>query len=316
VIGVEEATTLTSRKYQDISTCCRTSKPNWRPRIYSTTNPGGVGHAWYRARFVAPMVERREAATRFVPARVGDNTFNNPEYRKILEGLSGWQKRAWLEGDWDIAAGQFFTTFRRDVHVVEDFDDARAVEWFAALDYGFAHYTVCLLGCRDGDGNTFIVDEHAERLWLPQRHAMAIRLMLARHKISDRKLELTDLKRFVAGADVFSRQSDGTTIAAQYAKHGIALRCANVDRVNGWAEVLQGLGDVDGGVRPTLFIHKRCGRLVETLPALQHDPNRPEDVLKVDADEDGVGGDDAADTLRYLVATKSRAVAQRKLRGL
>ena len=50
--------------------------------------------------------------------------------------------------------------------------------------------------------------------------------------------------------------------------------------------------------------------------SLQHDPNRREDVLKVDADEDGVGGDDAADCLRYLVATKSRAVTQRKLRGL
>ena len=43
---------------------------------------------------------------------------------------------------------------------------------------------------------------------------------------------------------------------------------------------------------------------------------RPEDVLKVDADEDGVGGDDAADCLRYLVATKSRTITQRKLRGL
>jgi hypothetical protein len=31
---------------------------------------------------------------------------------------------------------------------------------------------------------------------------------------------------------------------------------------------------------------------------------------------DIVGGDDAADTLRYLVATKSRTVVQRKLRGL
>lgn len=321
VIGVEEGTTLTSRKYQDISTCCRTSKPNWRPRMYSTTNPGGIGHAWYRTRFVLPMREGRELDTRFIPARVGDNAFNNPEYRKILEGLTGWQKRAWLDGDWDIAAGQFFTTFRRDVHVIEDFDDSRAVEWFAALDYGFAHYTVCLLGCRDGDGNTFIVDEHAERMWLPQRHAAAIKAMLARHRIGDRKLELGDLKRFVAGADVFSRQSDGTTIAAQYAKHGISLRCANTDRVNGWAEVMQGLGEpnlgvAEGGVRPTLFIHRRCARLVETLPALQHDPSRPEDVLKVDADEEGVGGDDAADTLRYLVATKSRAVTQRKLRGL
>jgi hypothetical protein len=115
---------------------------------------------------------------------------------------------------------------------------------------------------------------------------------------------------------VFSRQSDGTTIAGQYAKLGITLRCANTDRVNGWAEILQGFGDVDGGVKPTLFIHKRCGRLLETLPALQHDPNRPEDVLKVDCDEDGIGGDDAADVLRYLVATKSRTITQRKLRGL
>jgi hypothetical protein len=39
-------------------------------------------------------------------------------------------------------------------------------------------------------------------------------------------------------------------------------------------------------------------------------------VLKVDADEDGVGGHDAADSLRYLVATRERKVTQRKLRGL
>ena len=64
-----------------------------------------------------------------------------------------------------------------------------------------------------------------------------------------------------------------------------------------------------------LFIRERCTRLLETLPVLQHDPNRPEDVLKVDADEEGVGGDDAADALRYLVATKSRTVTVRKLKG-
>ena len=130
--------------------------------------------------------------------------------------------------------------------------------------------------------------------------------MLGRHKIGDRKLELGDLKRFVAGADVFSRQSDGTTIAAQYGRHGINLRCANTDRVNGWAEILTRFGEPGSGISPTLFIHQRCGRLIETLPTLQHDPNRPEDVLKVDAGEEGIGGDDAADALGYLVATKSR----------
>ena len=88
------------------------------------------------------------------------------------------------------------------------------------------------------------------------------------------------------------------------------------------AEILTRFGEVSAtpgdqaSIRPTLFIHQRCGRLIETLPTLQHDPNRSEDVLKVDADEEGVGGDDAADALRYLVATKSRAVTQRKLRGL
>ena len=316
VIGIEEATTLTARKYQDISTCCRTSKPNWRPRIYSTTNPGGVGHGWYRTRFVLPLLEKRETETRFIAARVTDNRWNNPEYVRVLENLTGWQKRAWLDGDWDIAAGQYFTTLRREVHVIADFDDSRAREWFVAMDYGFAHYTVVLLGCTDGDGNIFVVDEHAERLWLPQRHAAAIKAMIGRWKMGDRRLEISDLKRFVAGADVFSRQSDGTTIAAQYAKLGIALRPANMDRINGWAELMTRFGDVDAGIRPTLFVHQRCGRLIETLPSLQHDPNRPEDVLKVDADEDGIGGDDAADCLRYLVATKSRTITQRKLRGL
>ena len=336
VIGIEEATTLTSRKYQDITTCCRTSKPNWRPRIYSTTNPGGVGHGWYRKRFIEPWQRRVETETRFVAARVSDNPFNNPEYRRVLENLGGWQRRAWLDGDWDLAAGQFFTSFRREAHVVSDFDESRAREWFCSVDYGFAHYTVVLLGCTDGDGNLFIVDEHAERLWLPQRHGAAIKAMLGRHQmngvvamrgmprlsmrsqeeVQTRPLLLTDLRRFVAGTDVFSRQSDGTTIAAQYGREGITLKPANMDRVNGWAEVRQKVGDPEAGIAPRLFIHQRCGRLIETLPMLQHDPNRPEDVLKVDADEDGVGGDDAADALRYLVATKSRTVAQRKLRGL
>ena len=327
VIGIEEATTLTARKYQDITTCCRTSKPNWRPRIYSTTNPGGVGHGWYRKRFIEPWQRHAETETRFVAARVTDNRWNNPEYMRVLEGLTGWQRRAWLDGDWDIAAGQFFTTLRREVHVVSDFDETRAREWFCALDYGFTHYTVVLLGCTDGDGNLFVVDEHAERLWLPQRHAPAIAAMLARHLVNaecgmrsaecrKRPLAMSDLKRFVAGADVFSRQSDGSTVASQYAKLGITLKPASMDRVNGWAEILHRFGDPANGVKPRLFIHERCARLVETLPALQHDPNRPEDVLKVDADEDGVGGDDAADALRYLVATKSRTVTQRKLRGL
>lgn len=342
VIGIEEATTLSERKYKDIATCCRTSKRNFRPRIYSTTNPGGVGHGWYKKLFVdphyksegrnpksegSPKPETRDSqfelrdsfglrtsdfglcSTRFIPARVTDNCFTNAEYGTQLSRLTGWQRRAWFQGDWDIAAGQFFTRFNRDTHVIDKFDARRARQWFAALDYGFTHYTVVLLGCRDGDGNIIVVDEHAERQWLPERHAMHIHAMLVRHE-----LEPENLARFVAGTDVFSTQFDGTTIARQYGQMGLHLRRANTDRINGWAELLRRFGDPEAGIKPSLFIHARCARLIETIPLLQHDPMRPEDVLKVDVDEDGVGGDDAADALRYLVHTQPAKMQVLKLR--
>jgi hypothetical protein len=119
-----------------------------------------------------------------------------------------------------------------------------------------------------------------------------------------------------AGGDVYSRQCDGTTIASHYSSLGVSLRQANTNRTQGWAEILQRLGDPDAGVKPTLFIHKRCTRLLESLPYLQHDPDHPADVLKSNTNEEGVGGDDAADALRYLVASKVPRCYVTKLRGL
>ena len=40
------------------------------------------------------------------------------------------------------------------------------------------------------------------------------------------------------------------------------------------------------------------------------------DMLKVDADEEGVGGADAADAFRYLAPKKARTVTERKLEGV
>jgi len=316
VIAIEEATTLTARKHQDIITCCRSSKtlPNgepWRPRIYSTTNPGGVGHGWYRSMYVEPCRNGVETETRFIPARVTDNVFIDRDYASRLSQMPGWQKRAWYDGDWDIAAGQFFTKFSRDVHVIDEFNPRRAREWTAAFDYGFSHYTVALLGCTDGDDNFFIMDEHAARQWLPQQHAEAIVNMCGRHG-----LKVYNLRRFVAGSDVFSPGYDGRTIAEQYSDLGIHFSQANTERIHGWAEILRRLGDPQSRIRPKLFIHRRCKRLIDCLPLLQHDPDRPEDVLKMDVDDEGNGGDDAADALRYLVATRAPKIYVRHLTGL
>ena len=124
------------------------------------------------------------------------------------------------------------------------------------------------------------------------------------------------LSRFVAGSDMFGSESHGESVAKQYRELGLGLRAANMDRASGWSAILQRLGDPAAGFRPSLFIHQRCRRLLECLPYLQHDPDRPGDVLKTNITEDGVGGDDAADALRYLVATKVPKFYMRKLRGL
>jgi len=341
VIGIEEATQLTSRKYEDISTCCRTSKPDWRPRIYSTTNPGGIGHQWYFDKFIVPNQSGQESTTRFIAARVDDNAFINPEYKFELANRTGWQRAAWYQGLWTISAGQYFRTFNPAIHVLADnFKPHGDEEWFASLDYGFTHLNAALLACQDHVGNIYIIDEHAERFWIPQRHAQAIKAMCAQHNIYCTTDHLKEnllarypyrcseqdrlwyqlksrriLSRFVAGIDICRSESSGETIAKQYSAHGINLTTANMDRVSGWSAVAQRLGDPEVGIQPTLFIHPRCRKLIACLPFLQHDLDKPGDALKTNINEEGLGGDDLADALRYLVATPARKIYVRKLSG-
>jgi hypothetical protein len=303
VIGVEEATTLTWRKFQAIQSVNRSSKPNWRPRIYTTTNPGGVGHAWYKNRFVNPSRAGQETETRFIQATVDDNRFVNPEYEQKLNQLTGWLLRAWRYGDWDIAAGQFFTTFRYDVHVKQPFFTRIPSHWrvWCSMDYGYIHPTVVHLWAEDDDGIIYTVDEHLASRWQVSQHSDAIKTMLARWSVS-----IDRLWTFVAGADVFAKKDEGPTVAGKYKQQGIRLKSANMDRINGWAEMLARLGDVEADILPTWVIFERAARLIETLPMLEHDPNRPEDVLKVDIDDDGIGGDDAGDCARYGVMAAHR----------
>ena len=108
---------------------------------------------------------------------------------------------------------------------------------------------------------------------------------------------------------------NGRAIADEYAAEGLNLKPANTDRINGWASIIRRLGDPASGVRPRMFIDPRCAKLIAQIPQLQHDPSRPEDVLKIDVDDEtGEGGDDAADACRYLVQTISPTTTLQKLK--
>lgn len=298
---IEEATQLSFSKWKNILSCLRTSKDGWRPRVYCPTNPGGIGHGWYKQIFVDPYRIKAERDTRYIHTTVHDNAHVNKEYLQYLESLTGWQRESWLNGSWDIAAGQFFTNFRttgKDCHVVDNVPANLAVKWMAGFDYGWSHYSVFLTAFEDDAGRMFITDEYGERHRPPQEHARGYFSMLARQRVHPYQISHVS-----AGPDVFSRESDGTTVADQYRKLGVELACGKIDRVNGWAEVLRRLGDPDNGIKPTLFIHRRCRRLIDQLPLMIHNPNKPEDLEKIDVDEEGNGGDDFVDALRMVVAS-------------
>ena len=301
VIVIEEATTLSLVKYRALRDSNRTSKQGFRPRIYASTNPGGVGHGWFKATFIVPARRHKESDTRFIFGTVDDNLFNDPDYRRKLEENTGWRLQAYRYGDWDIAAGQYFSTWRHDAIVKTDVEIMPGSDTWCSLDYGFQHPTAVYL-FSEHDGKKQVIDEHWRRHALVPEHSADIKRMLKRHG-----LEVKDLKAFVASPDAFAKKGNesGKTIADEYADNGIVLTRANDDRVSGAAFMLKLLGrDADeknevAAIAPQIEIHERCAKLIDNIPTLQHDPHRPEDVLKVDVDEEGNGGDDPYDACRY-----------------
>lgn len=304
LIVIEELTTLSKTKYQALLDSNRSSKPSFRPRIYATFNPGGIGHAWVKALFITPWRKKEETETRFIFGTVEDNVFNNPEYRKNLEKNVGWRLRAYRYGDWDIAAGQFFSNWQHSRIVKSDLEIMPGSLSWATLDYGFQHPTVVYL-MSEYDGKIQFIDEFWGQKGLVPENSDAIKAMLERRGVT-----LAQLKNFVAGHDVFAKKGNASekTIADEYADNGIRLTRANIDRINGAAFLLKLLGraatETHPEIEPLIEISDRCVRLIECLPAMQHDPNRPEDVLKVNVDEEGNGGDDPYDAARYGVMVR------------
>lgn len=298
--AIEELTQLSKAKVELLRGSIRTAKPDWRPRVYGTTNPGGIGHQYFRTTFVLPWRAGQESETMFLPASADENRYLDAGYRKWLNGLSGTLGKMWRDGDWDVAGGAFFTNWNHD-RVVRDAPNPLPSHWhyWLAMDYGFHHWTMIYLLAQDGDGTIWIVDELAMRHALVSQVVFALLALLARNGIAQHQIAT-----FVAGGDCFSRESNGRTIADSWHDEGWILVRAMLDRKAGAAEWLRRLGNDAAGVPCTVRICSRCVRLIETIPMLLSNPRDPEDVLKIDCDEDGEGGDDSYDASRYGIVDR------------
>jgi phage terminase large subunit len=138
VIVIEECTQISETKKDKIRGSLRTSKPDWKPRIYLDTNADGIGLQWFKRMFVVPWRMGDQRLTRFFDVSGIYNPFTNPEYEAWLDTLTGPLRKAWKEGDWDAFAGMAFPTWRHDRHVCSPFEIPADWPKWRAVDWGKA----------------------------------------------------------------------------------------------------------------------------------------------------------------------------------
>jgi len=312
IITVEEASRLSSKAHEHIRASNRSSKyanngRPWRPRRYYTTNPLGVGHMFFKKRFVDNERARLlgkpyDPKHRFIFTTVDDNLFLNPEYAATLDEMTGVEYQAYRLGNWDVSAGAYFDQWNELIHVIPALTardvEKTMIELWCSMDIGFQHWNAVQLHGRDRYGNTYTIDEMMHRQTHPPEVAADVLEWLDGYG-----LHISDLRVFTAGTDAFAEDSSAQqTTDEQYADAGIMLTPAEVgpgSRVGGAQLISRLLGNPEQG-RPAIWAcTEKCEYLKECLPFLEKNPNKPEDVLKVDANDSGVGGDDPYDCLRH-----------------
>lgn len=314
-IGWDELTQWPSAyPYRYLRARLRSAKRVERKRIRSAANPGGVGHHWVKAMFIdpapggyTPILDPETGMRRmFIPARLKDNAVllaHDPNYAGRLRGLGSPELvRAWLEGDWSVIQGAYFTEFRMDRHVIAP--RALPAHWtrFRAIDWGTAS-PFAVLWCAVSDGELHDIPRGAivvYREWYGSTGEPNVGLKMDAARVAQGVAGRTPADETITYSvmdPACFKFDGGPTIAETFSHNGVTCRPADNARIaqrgaiGGWDQVRARLvGDNDG--RPMVLIFNTCRDLIRTLPALQHDQDRPEDV-------DTDGEDHAPDALRY-----------------
>lgn len=279
-----------------------------------TGNPGGPGHQWVRARYIDPapmgwhtITDEHSGLERiYIPSRVADNAYLGASYVAQIKASGSPQLvKAWLEGDWSIIAGAFFPEFSMERHVVAPM--ALPAHWtrFRACDWGSARpFSVGWYAVSDGELPQFPRGALVRyREWYGTTGQPNEGLRLTAEEVADGIKQRDGDDRISYGViDPAAFAVDGgPSIAEMMSRRGIHWRPADNKRVTqrgamgGWDQVRARLkGD---GVRPQLYLFSTCAHMIRTLPALQHDQDKPEDV-------DTESEDHAPDECRYACMSR------------
>lgn len=276
VIRFDELTHFTEFQYRYLISRVRGAN-SFPKQIKSSTNPGGVGHAWVKARFVDPAPHGTpftapDGGTRvFIPSGIDDNRFlvqADPQYKQRLLALPERERKALLHGDWNIFEGQYFTEFSYEVHTVDPHHIPADWRRYRTIDYGLDRLA-CLWIAVDGERNAYVYRELCESDLIVSRAAEKILAMTP----PDEKIYAT-----LAPPDLWARsQESGRSKALLFAEHGLHLTKTANDRETGWLSVKELLRPRPNG-RARLSVFRQCTELIRCLPLLQIDPVHPTDT--------------------------------------
>ena len=354
-IGIDELTHFTLKQWQFLTSRnrCPVSLYNTGARIgrrvkacmAGATNPGNIGHAWVKALWVdhvpPPGFERPELYDPrdydFIRARLDDNPIyaNDAAYRRTLEALPEHLRRAFLEGDWNVFAGQYFDIFDVGRHTARP-EEIRLEPWWPrwiSIDWGFQHPSAVYWHTSVPEPRHAVISSEARNLSssygsaregrdpsVPSRferagsmtprdddaHRIVTYREFVQNGLSPRMLAQAiaersgreNIREIYLSPDAFAHRTAEASIAEQL---------GDVLTANGLPRPAPADDDRVGGWQwmyqllenDAWVITENCAKLIECLPLLVRDERYIEDIRKMD-------GDDPADAARYGLVSGAR----------
>ena len=320
-VGIDEATQFTGSQYLYLFSRVRRSNSELGLQFLLTTNPGGIGHVFFKERFIdvakpGEIYIAPDTGTSriFIPSTVYDNPSimdNDPLYIRRLEALPELEKLRLLHGVWDVFEGQVFTDLSQKVHGCEPFDIPPEWQRIMVFDWGYARPWCALYFAVDYDNIAYLyrevygMREKDPNKGLRQTNDEICRVILdnEHEKINTRIADPacwgpTKLK----GSNVMF----GPSFAEDAMRHGLFFLKADNDRLRGKQQIhmrLQLEQEIDhdtGEITkeyPKFVAFNDCARWWEEFTNLREDEKNPEDV-------DTNLEDHAPDEIRYACMSR------------
>lgn len=290
--------------------------------IRLTGNPGGPGHGWVKHRYIDPAPQGYKVIKEseewmiddvlvtitidrvFIPSKLSDNKLvmrHDPSYvLRLKQSGSEALVKAWLDGDWDIVDGAYFSDWDSNKHILEHswlYEIPKRATRFRSFDWGSAKpFSAGWWVLSDG---TWGLPKDAimrYREWYGASEPNVGLRMVATEVAKGIKLrEKGEVINYAVADPAIFIQNGGPSIAQDMSKFRCNWFKADNKRLPGWEQLRIRLKGVNGV--PMIYFLEDCVDTIRTLPILQHDKNDAEDL---DTDQE----DHAADDVRYACMSR------------